>query len=93
MKRIGESCEEKTRPNRPLPYLFKWRDRTWTVTQVQEIWRKETKWWEADGPERRTFYRCTVHTGKASRGGNTVVELYLQERAGRSRWVVARLAD
>lgn len=98
MKWIREPCTVKTRADRPIPYLLKWRDETWEVREVQEAWRKESKWWTETGPERRTYYRCTVHTGSASRGGNTVMELCLQEKRPReeqspSRWFVSRIAD
>jgi hypothetical protein len=95
MKWIGERCEVKTRPNRPVPYLFRWRETTWEVREVQEVWRKESKWWQASGPERRTYYRCTVHSGTAARGGHTVVELFRRELrgTGKQEWILARLAD
>lgn len=93
VKRIDEPCQVKTRPDRPLPYLFKWRGETWEVRQVVEVWRLQSKWWAEDGPERRTFYRCVTHDGTSGRGGNTVVELYRRTVPTRQEWVLARLAD
>lgn len=79
VKRIEEECEVKTCPDSPLPYLFHWRGQIWKVRRVNNVYRKESKWWRPEGSERRTYYRCVVHTGKASRGGNTLVVLCLQE--------------
>ena len=93
MKRVFESCEVKTRSDRPVPYLFKWKDQTWEIREIIEVWRLETKWWARRGPERRTYYRCLTHTGNSSRGGNTVVELFKRTRPHKTEWILARLAD
>lgn len=93
VKRIDEPCKVKTRPDRPVPYLFQWRGDTWEVRQISEVWRLESRWWVHNGPERRTYYRCLAHTGRLQRGGNTVVELCRKERPSRQQWVLSRLAD
>lgn len=93
VKRIQERCQVKTRSGRPLPYLFRWRENTWEVREVIEVWRFESKWWAKEGPERRTYYRCLAHSGNSSRGGNTVVELCKRSAALGEEWFLARLAD
>jgi hypothetical protein len=102
MPRVDDPIRVKTREGSPLPTLFRWNGDTFDVHQILDVWRKETKWWRPEGPERRDYYRCVVKSGSAARGGHRVVEMYRRYRqegadedteSDAMEWILARQID
>ena len=52
---------EVTLNTKNLPTAFKWRNRMYRVSEVQECWRFTGAWWDGEGE--RTYFRVATDKG------------------------------
>ena len=52
---------EVTLNTKHLPTAFKWRNRMYRVSEVQECWRFTGAWWDGEGE--RTYFRVATDKG------------------------------
>ena len=65
-----------------LPISFKWRNRMYRVSEVQECWRFTGAWWDGEGE--RTYFRVAT-----DKGG--IYELCFDHI--REAWTMSNVAD
>lgn len=47
--------------NKRLPRAFRWKGKTYSISNIQECWRLVGAWWDGEGE--RTFFRIQAENG------------------------------
>lgn len=83
MKNVEEPIEVEIVDERPV--AFKWRDRTYRVSDILGTWDADsTSWWKKSTTERRAFFRVQAGWDRH----RITAELYAAPAKDGVRWVL-----